>query len=293
MSLCIPTIADPSSGFFAPLTDDLVTLIANKCDIKTWENFRAVNHRIKSLCEGYIFNSTLAQSIVFHHPRLYRQISMSSLSMHHSPEVAASALTQHPESILESDFLPEPLKEHAEIKKTAYVAAKLSEEKNPMKAFFQALFDRLSGQENRTEKLFETLLQDEEVQRFVRLLKQDPASPALATELMRLQPAVLESVRHDGRLLQFADPKFLKNEEILTTALSQNGLALECAGEENQDNIDYVLLAVSQNGLAYRFASERVQKIKKVLLRAARQNLEVFQLAHPDTSFLRKLIRLA
>jgi hypothetical protein len=215
---------------------------------------------------------------------------MSSVSILESGPVAASAIASSPELLLDPKFLPDSFKHDTEIKKTAYVAAKIEAAKNPIGIFLNDLFEVLCGRVSKSLKLNDSLLEDDEVKQFAARIKRDPTNPILFAEMMTIQPFVLMAVRHNGLFLQLADPKFLKNEEILLTAFRQNGLALEFAGSENQDNLDFVLVAVNQNGLALEFASERLKNNKKVILQAAQQNPKAFAFADPKASLLRKLV---
>ena len=80
---------------------------------------------------------------------------------------------------------------------------------------------------------------------------------------------VLKMVAQNGYLLQFAlpqaDGKSLKDDdEVVSTAVNNNGLALMHAGENMRDNDKIVAIAMKQNAQAIRHASKRLQDILNI-----------------------------
>ena len=59
---------------------------------------------------------------------------------------------------------------------------------------------------------------------------------------------VLNKVKQDGIVLEFASERLKDNEEIVKEAVKQYGLALEYASEELQNNEEIVMEAVKQYG---------------------------------------------
>lgn len=286
-----------TSGLFEKLSDDVISKIYNQCDIKTWERLRSTNHKMKVMSERYISNTMLASSIVFHHPHLYKHLRDTSIAVLECDSVAASAVSSSPASLLKSDFLPDSLKNDAELKKNAFVSAKLEEERqeidktqHPLLTLIRSVWTTLTRKEFPSEKLSDKLLQDKDISAFAKNFNQDRTGPAFLIELRALQSYALHLVTTNGLELKNIDPKLLVNHEIILAAVRQNGLALEFAHFAQQDNIDIVIEAVTQNGLALQFASERLKNCTKIVLAAVHQNPKAFDFAGKQINFIKSLI---
>lgn len=99
------------------------------------------------------------------------------------------------------------------------------------------------------------------------------------------QELVLSALQEDGLALQFVPFGMRANRELVLTAVKQNGLALEFAMVPSakprcrqsipnslQDDAEIVLAAVQQNGCALKFASEDLQANLSIASAAVREN---------------------
>ena len=83
---------------------------------------------------------------------------------------------------------------------------------------------------------------------------------------------ILETVKHDGYALCYANPELQGDKDIVLEAVKQNGNALYLAHEILKANKDIVLAAVNQNGDALYHASAKLQVDEDVVLEAVKQN---------------------
>lgn len=67
---------------------------------------------------------------------------------------------------------------------------------------------------------------------------------------------ILKSVEISGYMLNFIDPRYLKEKEVVMIAVKNDGLALRFADATLQDDKQIVLQAVSKYGFAIEHASE-------------------------------------
>lgn len=267
-----------TSGFFEKLGDDVISKIYNHCDIKTWESLRSTNRKMKVMSERYISNTTLASSIVFHHPHLYKQLRSVSVDILEQDSVALSAVSSSPELTLVPNFLPNSLKNDPEVKKTAYVAISLILKEG----------HHTAKRRQTLKQVEDILIKDEELKLFAKKFNRE--DPDLFDELLTLHPFILLHVKKNGLLLKFTDQKFLKNYEIVLEAVKQNGLALEFADSVFQDDEDLVLDAVKRDGLILQFASERLKNTPRIVLAAMKQNPKARAFAGICTSALNALV---
>jgi hypothetical protein len=93
---------------------------------------------------------------------------------------------------------------------------------------------------------------------------------------------ILQSVSHDGMLIQYIHPHLRSNKDIVLQAVEQNGLALQYANQNLQDDKDIVLQSVKQNGLALQYANPNLQDDKDIVLQAVKQNGLALQYANPN-----------
>ena len=67
---------------------------------------------------------------------------------------------------------------------------------------------------------------------------------------------VMTAVSEDGRALEHATEELKGDHEIVLAAVSENGCALQYAAEELKGDREILMTAVSQNGIALRYAPQ-------------------------------------
>ena len=109
-----------------------------------------------------------------------------------------------------------------------------------------------------------------------------PEVPAEDSEKWKDRDFVLDAVKRDGNLLEYAED-FQDDDEVALAAVRQNGMALQFANTELSDGFldkELVLEAVKQNGMALQYADERLRADKQVVLAAVKQNPDAVDLVH-------------
>ncbi|MBX9597697.1 MAG: DUF4116 domain-containing protein [Burkholderiales bacterium] len=106
---------------------------------------------------------------------------------------------------------------------------------------------------------------------------------------------VLDAVKKDGSLLQYASKTLQNDKQIILTAVKQNGLAIQYASEELRDDKEVVFAAVNNNGLALKFASDTLRSNHEIVTTAIstvpNSFIYVSKTLQDDTSFLLSLIK--
>ena len=95
---------------------------------------------------------------------------------------------------------------------------------------------------------------------------------------------VITAVTQNGLALQFADMSLKKNKEIVLRAVKQNGLALKYADISLRSDREIVLEAVKHFGLAIKYAEQSLKADREVVSAALQQN--GYALNFADQSFL-------
>ena len=83
---------------------------------------------------------------------------------------------------------------------------------------------------------------------------------------------LLDHLRHNGLILQYASAELRNDREIVGAAVIQNGRALEHASAELRNDREIVSEAVRQNGLALQYASAALRNDREIVSEAVRQN---------------------
>jgi len=108
---------------------------------------------------------------------------------------------------------------------------------------------------------------------FLEILKKNGLLLEYASdELQSDVDIVSTAITNNGLSIRYAD-NFIHDPSIVFMAISQNGMALEFASEELQNNFFIVFNAVLQNGFAIQFASEDLKKNKDIVIAALKQDV--------------------
>eukprot|EP01080_Neovahlkampfia_damariscottae_P005960 gene5960-9959_t len=84
-----------------------------------------------------------------------------------------------------------------------------------------------------------------------------------------------------GEALEFADPSFKSDKDVMMIACELYGRNLSYASKEIQDDYDVVKVAVSNNGTAIKFASNRLKLDPTLSLIAIEQTRGAYRDLHP------------
>ena len=90
------------------------------------------------------------------------------------------------------------------------------------------------------------------------------------SNLRNSKPYMLEVVKNNGLLLEYASEDLRNDKEVVLKAVSQNGKSLEYASADLRNDKEVVLKAVSQNGESLRYASADLRNDKEVVLMSVR-----------------------
>mmetsp|Transcript_56973 Transcript_56973/g.128052 ORF Transcript_56973/g.128052 Transcript_56973/m.128052 type:complete len:241 (+) Transcript_56973:56-778(+) len=93
---------------------------------------------------------------------------------------------------------------------------------------------------------------------------------------------VLTAVSEDGMALQFASDALRGNVDIVTAAVTQNAMALRCASERLRGNAELVRIAAGKMGLALQFGSVAVRGDKDIVMSAVQQDGVALQWASEE-----------
>ena len=91
-------------------------------------------------------------------------------------------------------------------------------------------------------------------------------------DLRRDKEVVMEAVRQHGRALKFACPDLRSDKEVVMEAVRQHGYALRYACDDLQSDKEVVMEAVREHGYVLKFACEDLQRDKEVVMEALRQD---------------------
>jgi hypothetical protein len=86
------------------------------------------------------------------------------------------------------------------------------------------------------------------------------------------QSFLLEALKQNGSILQYAPENFKANKTIILEAVKNNGIALEFASENLKKDREIVLTAVANNGGSLKFASENFKKDREIVLNAIKND---------------------
>ena len=86
-----------------------------------------------------------------------------------------------------------------------------------------------------------------------------------AEELKGDREIVMTAVSKNGMALQFATEELKGDREIVMAAVSQHGMALQFASEELKGDREIVMTAVSQDGWALNFATKDLREDEEML----------------------------
>ena len=108
---------------------------------------------------------------------------------------------------------------------------------------------------------------------FIDILKENGLLLEYASdELQSDIDIVSTAITNNGLSIRYVDT-FSNDISVVFMAISQNGMALEFASEELQNNFFIVLNAVLQNGFAIQFASEDLKENKEIVMQALKQDV--------------------
>ena len=92
--------------------------------------------------------------------------------------------------------------------------------------------------------------------------------------------AVLTSaIKQDGLALQYASDILKEDKEIVMTAVQQDGQALQYASDTLKEDKEIVMTAVQQDGQALQYASDTLKEDKEIVMTAVQQNALALQYA--------------
>ena len=117
---------------------------------------------------------------------------------------------------------------------------------------------------NEVRKKLNKLLNIEAVRKYSRNLK-------YFDELQGDKEVILEVVRKDGWVLQYASEELRGDKEVVLEAVKENGIALRYASEELRGDKDIAIEAVKSNRLALEHVNEVLQTDKDVMRAAGKQ----------------------
>ena len=98
-------------------------------------------------------------------------------------------------------------------------------------------------------------------------------------EFISDEEIVVSAVTQKGAAIQFADDKFLGNKTVMLAAVTNNGPLLEEADENIKNDKEIVLAALKSTGYAFSFASDALKKNKEFILKAVQLNSEALSYA--------------
>ncbi|CAB9516976.1 expressed unknown protein [Seminavis robusta] len=90
---------------------------------------------------------------------------------------------------------------------------------------------------------------------------------------------VLTACSQDGNALEYAAPDLQNDKAVIVSACSNHGLALQYASQDLQNDVELVLLACSQHRDALKYAPEELLHDKGFMLQACAQDGNTFQYA--------------
>jgi len=107
---------------------------------------------------------------------------------------------------------------------------------------------------------------------FLDVLKENGLLLEYASDELKSDIEIVSTaITNNGLSIKYVDT-FINNPSIIFMAISQNGMALEFASEELQNNFFIVLNAVLQNGFAIQFASDVLKENKDIVIAALKQD---------------------
>jgi len=108
---------------------------------------------------------------------------------------------------------------------------------------------------------------------FIDILKENGLLLEYASDELRSDLDIVSiAITNNGLSIRYAD-NFMNDPSIVFMAISQNGMALEFASEELQNNFFIVLNAVLQNGFAIQFSSDDLKENKEIVIAALKQDV--------------------
>ena len=124
-------------------------------------------------------------------------------------------------------------------------------------------------------------------QKVVKLaVSQNPKALHLASSRLKSNVAlVLDLVRDEPHVIQFADDALWDNKEIMMTVVQRWGRGLTFASEDLQDDMELVLTAIQQDPQAVEDASETLRNNKAVMMAAVEKAIHPFGLPSFPATF--------
>jgi hypothetical protein len=83
-----------------------------------------------------------------------------------------------------------------------------------------------------------------------------------------------EHTSGEGLMLEFVSDNLKKNRDVVTAAVTFDGMSLLFAHETLQDDDVIVMTAIKENGMALQFASPKLKKRRDIVIAAVTQNEE-------------------
>lgn len=113
------------------------------------------------------------------------------------------------------------------------------------------------------------------------------ASPRLKAD----RNVVLNVIKYCGEILQYTN--FTYDREIVLTAITENGMALQYVSSRLQHDVEVVTTAVKQDGLSLRYASDELKANYVIVLLAVQQNGNALEYAAPILKSNKKISQIA